>query len=50
MQEKGVTKILNTHKSLVYLSEHTKVFCSYINVYLFINITIIIGEVGGCSK
>lgn len=47
MQEKGNTKILKTHNSLVYLSEHTKVFCSYINVYLFINITIIISGVGG---
>lgn len=47
MQEKGNTKILNTHNSLVYLSEHNKLFCSYINVYLSINITIIIGGVGG---
>lgn len=36
MQEKGNTKILKTHNSLVYLSEHTKVFCSYINVYVLV--------------
>lgn len=41
MQEKGNRKILKTHNSLVYLSEHTKVFFSYINVYLFINISVL---------